>query len=61
VPYFLSEEKGWTLNTQELGQIVRAARDNGTTIRAMVVINPGNPTGAVYTQDTLEEIIKFCH
>jgi len=49
VPYFLSEEKGWTLNTQELGQIVRAARDNGTHIRAMVVINPGNPTGAVYT------------
>jgi len=61
VPYFLSEEKGWALNTAELGQIVRAARDNGTTVRAMVVINPGNPTGSVFSEDTLAEIIKFCH
>lgn len=26
----------------------------------MVVINPGNPTGAIFSEDTVEKIIRFC-
>lgn len=29
--------------------------------RAIVVINPGNPTGQVLTRDNIEQIIKFAH
>ena len=26
----------------------------------MVVINPGNPTGAIFSEQTIEKIIEFC-
>lgn len=26
----------------------------------MVVINPGNPTGAIFSEQTIQKIIKFC-
>lgn len=29
-------------------------------MKAMVVINPGNPTGAIFSEDTVEKIIRFC-
>lgn len=27
----------------------------------MVIINPGNPTGQLFSENTLQEIIKFCY
>jgi glutamate--glyoxylate aminotransferase len=45
VPYYLDEEANWGLDLVNTRQSVAAARSNGITIRAMVIINPGNPTG----------------
>ncbi len=36
------------------------ARGDGTCVRALVVINPGNPTGQVLDKECLVDIIKFC-
>lgn len=47
VPYYLNESAGWGLEMNELKQQLKAARDAGTNVRALVVINPGNPTGQV--------------
>ena len=47
VPYFLDEETGWGLEVDELKKQLEEARSNGITVRALVVINPGNPTGQV--------------
>ncbi len=47
VPYYLNESAGWGLELNELKQQLKAARVAGTTVRALVVINPGNPTGQV--------------
>lgn len=33
----------------------------GVCPRALVVINPGNPTGQVMTVSDLEQIIKICY
>lgn len=45
VAYYLDEHKsGWTVNVEELETIVHKAKDNCEP-RAIVVINPGNPTG----------------
>lgn len=30
-------------------------------VRAMVIINPGNPTGQCLSEGNLREIIKFCY
>ena len=35
-------------------------RSQGKQVRAMVVINPGNPTGQVLDRDNQELLVKFC-
>ncbi|MCK4812835.1 MAG: aminotransferase class I/II-fold pyridoxal phosphate-dependent enzyme [Candidatus Marinimicrobia bacterium] len=52
-PYYLNEENGWNLDISDI-----ESRINKKT-RAIVVINPNNPTGAVYPKETLLEIIEL--
>lgn len=47
VPYYLDEVTGWGLEISELKKQLDAARSKGVSVRALVVINPGNPTGQV--------------
>ncbi|GAB2280502.1 Glutamate--glyoxylate aminotransferase 2 [Dionaea muscipula] len=60
VPYYLEESANWGLDVNNLRDAVRQARSNGITIRAMVIINPGNPTGQCLSEANLKEIIRFC-
>lgn len=61
LPYYLDEEKGWSLNVEDMETIVRKSLKNGITPRAIVVINPGNPTGQVLSYKNIEDIIRLCH
>jgi hypothetical protein len=47
VPYYLDEATGWGLEIAELKKQLKDARSKGISVRALVVINPGNPTGQV--------------
>lgn len=51
--YSLNEENGWQPDLEEI-----AARINSRT-RAILLINPNNPTGAVYSRATLERIAEL--
>ncbi|KCV69340.1 alanine transaminase [Fonticula alba] len=59
VPYGLNETAGWSMSVADLTASVRAARENGTDVRALVVINPGNPTGQCLSEENIREIIEF--
>lgn len=60
VGYYLNEENNWSLDQVELDSSLEAVR--GKCIpRAIVVINPGNPTGQVLTKENIQQIIKFAH
>jgi len=48
--YFLDEENGWQPDLEDL-----ASRINPRT-KAILLINPNNPTGAVYSRETLERV-----
>lgn len=61
VSYYLNESTVWGLDVKELSRSVKEARSKGINPRALVVINPGNPTGAVLTAQNIKEIIDFCH
>lgn len=52
-PYYLNEEDDWNLDVADI-----ESRINDKT-RALVVINPNNPTGAVYPKETLLQIIEL--
>lgn len=45
MPYELDEKHAWGLSITSLRQEVKEAREAGLSVRALVFINPGNPTG----------------
>ncbi|XP_074558594.1 alanine aminotransferase 2-like isoform X4 [Curcuma longa] len=60
VPYYLDESTGWGLEIAELKKQLDDARSKGITVRALVVINPGNPTGQVLAKENQKQIVEFC-
>ena len=60
VGYQLDEDAGWSLNFAELERAVDQARAQGLTPRGMVIINPGNPTGQCFDEDTVLDVVRFC-
>ncbi|KAF2075223.1 hypothetical protein CYY_003484 [Polysphondylium violaceum] len=59
--YLLNEEKNWGLEVSELEKSYKEALAKGITPRALVIINPGNPTGQCLDRKNMEEIVEFCH
>jgi alanine transaminase len=59
VPYYLDESKGWGTDLATIKESYQKAKAEGTDVRAIVVINPGNPTGASLSAEDVAEVIKF--
>ncbi|CAK9103425.1 Probable alanine aminotransferase [Durusdinium trenchii] len=59
VYYDMFEEKGWKTTYEELNQAANDAFTDGTKLRAMTVINPGNPVGAVLDREDVVMLINF--
>lgn len=60
VGYYLDEEKGWAVSEEELQKRWDAAKADGLNVKALALINPGNPTGQVLGREDLEVICRFC-
>jgi len=60
VGYYLVEERGWALDLEELERSYTAAQEN-CDVKAIVVINPGNPTGQVLSRANIEMVLRFAH
>merc|ERR1712087_470980 len=61
LPYYLNEESGWTCKVDDIQGVVDKAEHDGFKPRAIVVINPGNPTGQVMDRESLEGIVKLAY
>jgi len=57
--YNLDETKNWVTTREELERAYAEAQENGTELRAIVVINPGNPSGSVLSHSDVKMIICF--
>lgn len=58
--YDLDEENNWTINERELERAYNTATaDLGINVRGIVIINPGNPVGAVLDKSVIVSILKF--
>lgn len=60
IGYYLDESKNWGLDINELQRSIDEAKKT-SAVRAIVIINPGNPTGQVLSRENIEGIIKFAH
>lgn len=58
IAYYLNEDKLWAMDVQELQRSYDEAKSKCLP-RALVVINPGNPTGQVLSRKNIEDVIRF--
>lgn len=59
VPYYLDESRAWGTDLAIIQEAYDKAVSEGTDVRAVVIINPGNPTGASLPEEDVEAVIKF--
>ncbi|MFN3873761.1 MAG: aminotransferase class I/II-fold pyridoxal phosphate-dependent enzyme, partial [Ignavibacterium sp.] len=52
-PYYLNEENGWLPDIEDI-----KSKINDKT-RAIILINPNNPTGSLYTEENLQQIVNL--
>lgn len=60
IPYYLDEATTWSLDVAELQRALNDAREKGICVRAMVFINPGNPTGQCLSEANVRDLVQFC-
>ena len=60
LPYHLSEPEGWSTSLDEIKAALARAEKDGVKPKALVVINPGNPTGAILDKKTMVELVQLC-
>lgn len=60
IGYELDEESNWGATEEELQMRLDRAISDGLDVKALAIINPGNPTGQVFSRKDLEIICKFC-
>jgi len=59
VPYYLNEESGWGTDVESIRTALKEAQKKGIDVRAVVVINPGNPTGGSLSSENIESVIEL--
>ena len=59
VPYHLEEDKAWGTDANAIRNSLAAARSAGVDVRAIVVINPGNPTGASLSPEDIKNVLDI--
>ncbi|CAH8668128.1 unnamed protein product [Schistosoma bovis] len=60
IDYYLDESNGWDLSIEQLEEALKKCNDKCIP-RALVVINPGNPTGQLLSKDTITNVLKFAY
>lgn len=60
ISYDLDESNNWAASKEELESRLNIARGEGIDVKALAIINPGNPTGQVFSREDLEVVCKFC-
>ena len=62
IPYYLNESSCWSSTTKDFEESVAKCQSENKNLkpRALVVINPGNPTGQVLSKESIIEMIKYC-
>jgi alanine transaminase len=59
VPYYLDESHAWGTDIDAIRSALAKAKSEGTDVRAIVVINPGNPTGASLAEEDIKNVLEI--
>ncbi|KAI2633181.1 PLP-dependent transferase [Hypomontagnella submonticulosa] len=59
VPYYLDESAAWGTSLSAIKEAHAKAKADGIDTRAIVIINPGNPTGASLSEADIRSVLEF--
>jgi alanine transaminase len=59
VGYFLDEDNDWAMSVEALDKAAADAKAKGINLRTLCVINPGNPTGQVMSEENISQVIEW--
>lgn len=59
LPYYLNENDQWSVSAPEIEKTILEAKEKGVVAKCIVLINPGNPTGAILTPESIAEILDL--
>ncbi|XDG06066.1 hypothetical protein ABKA04_005681 [Annulohypoxylon sp. FPYF3050] len=59
VPYYLDESAHWGTSLATIKESYNKAKGDGIDVRAIVIINPGNPTGASLSEEDVRHVLEF--
>lgn len=60
VGYYLDESMNWAVSREQLDKQFAKALKEGLEVKALAMINPGNPSGNVMTHCDIQVITEFC-
>ncbi|KAL0946263.1 hypothetical protein HGRIS_012518 [Hohenbuehelia grisea] len=60
IPYHLDETMDWATSVHEIEGAIEKAHRDGVHAKALVIINPGNPTGALLDEETQKKLVELC-
>ncbi|KAJ7165345.1 transaminase [Mycena filopes] len=60
IPYLLDESAGWGTSVPAIAESLAKAKAEGVQPKALVIINPGNPTGALLDAETMRALVQLC-
>lgn len=59
VPYYLDEASRWSTDIPHMRDALKQAQKKGIDVRAVVVINPGNPTGGSLSPEDVRSVLEL--
>lgn len=59
VPYYLEESQAWGTSLEAIRTSYDKAIAEGTDVKAIAIINPGNPTGASLPAKDIKSVLEF--
>lgn len=59
VPYYLDEASSWGTSLETIKTSYDKAISEGTDVKAIVIINPGNPTGGSLSAADIKAVLEF--
>lgn len=59
IPYYLNEQDSWSTDIAHLREETHLAKAKGINVKCIVVINPGNPTGASLKEEDIRAVIDL--
>lgn len=60
IPYYLDESNDWSTSVASIEEAIAKSTAAGIVPKGLVIINPGNPTGALLNEKIQESLVKLC-